>query len=105
MVHLAVKIRGETDAQQTKTFSADQSHRILRGANLTGAYFFWESLQQVVTPDSETSLCAEVILRVLAESLYAECHGEALSPQRAEIFRHFGLTPIRSALPMEYASC
>ena len=39
-------------------------------------------------------------LRVLAESLYAECHGEALSPQLAEIFRRYGLMPSR-----EYASC
>jgi hypothetical protein len=70
----------QTDKQQIRTFMVDQLHRVLRGANLTGAYFFWESLQQVVTPDSETSLYAEGILRTLAESLYAECHGEALSP-------------------------
>ena len=48
----------ETDEQQIRTFTADQFHRVLRGANLTGAYFFWEALQQIVTPDSETSLYA-----------------------------------------------
>ena len=69
------------------------------------AYFFWESLQQIVTPDQETSLYAKGILRTLAESLYMKCRGEALSPQLAEIFRHFGLTPIRIAPPGEYASC
>ena len=89
----------ETDKQQTKTFTVDQFHRVQRGANLTGAFYFWESLQQVVTPNRETSLYAEGILRVLAESMYADCHGEALSPQLAEIFRHFGLTPMRIAAP------
>jgi len=73
---------------------------MMRGANLVGAFFFWESLQQVGTPDSETSLYAEGILRVLAESLYAKCHGEALSPQLAEIFRRYDLVPSR-----EYTSC
>ena len=77
----------------------------MRGANLVGAYFFWEAVQQIVAPDRETSLYAEGILRTLAESLYAECHGESLSPQLAEIFRHFGLSLVRNAPPGEYASC
>ena len=94
----------ETDEQQTRTFTVGQFHRVQRGANLVGAFYFWESLQQIVTRDRDTSLYAEGILRVLADSLYAECHGEALS-QLAEIFRHFGLAPSRIAAPGEYASC
>jgi hypothetical protein len=97
MVRLAaVNIRGQ---QPTQTFT-DEFRRMMRGANLTGAYFFWEALQQIVTPDSETSLYAEGVLRVLAESVYAECGGEALSPQLAEIFRRYGLVPSK-----EYESC
>ena len=90
----------ETDEQQIRTFTVDQFHRVLRGANLTGAFYFWEALQQIATPDQVTSLYAEGILRVLAESLYAKCHGEALSPQLAEIFRRYDLVPSR-----EYTSC
>ena len=97
-------LRSETDEQQLRSFTVDQFHRVQRGANLVGAYYFWESLQQVVTPDRETSLYAEGILRTLAESLYAECRGEALSPQLAEIFRHFSLMPSRIAAPGEHAS-
>src|SRR5215467_487099 len=95
----------ETDEQQIRTFTVDQFHRVQRGANLVGAFYFWEALQQIITPDQVTSLYTDGILRVLAESLYAECHGEALSPQLAEIFRHFGLTPVRCAAPGECASC
>ena len=98
MVRLAVQ--DEAGKQQTKTFTVDQFHHVMRGANLVGAFYFWEALQQIVAPDRETSLYAEGILRTLAESLYAECHGEALSPQLAEIFRRYDLVPSR-----EYTSC
>ena len=65
-------LRSETDEQQLKTFTVGQFHRVQRGANLAGAYFFWEALQQIVAPDREITLYAEGVLRVLAESLYAE---------------------------------
>ena len=49
-------LRSETDEQQLRNFTVGQFHRVLRGANLTGAYYFWEALQQVVAPDQVTTL-------------------------------------------------
>ena len=41
-------LRSETDEQQLRSFPVGQFHRVLRGANLTGAYYFWEALRRLL---------------------------------------------------------
>jgi len=77
----------------------------MAASSLVALTEFWRALQRLAAPNTEIRLHAEGVLREMAEFSFHECGGVALSPEHAEIFRAFGLTPIRSAPPGEYASC
>jgi hypothetical protein len=77
-------------------FTEEQFLRMMRTANLIGAFGFWHHLERVAESESKTREHAEGILLALAESQFCDCHGVAFSPQDAEIFRSFGFEPVRT---------
>ena len=82
-----------------KTFTPEEFLRVMRSANLVGAFGFWRSLEQVAQPDERTRVHARGVLRALAELHFRDCNGVAYSPQHAEAFRYCGFEPIGVRAP------
>jgi hypothetical protein len=79
----------------TKSFTEEAFCRIMRSANLLGAYGFWIQLECCAEPGERICRRAEGILREMATTQYKNCRGVAHSPQEGMIFRWFGLEPVR----------
>jgi hypothetical protein len=63
----------------TKSFTQEDFLRIMRSANLTGAFAFFRQLERMTQVEETTRMHAQGILRAMAESLFRDCRGIAFN--------------------------
>ena len=93
-MRLATKVRVTCPEEPAKTFTAEEFRRVMRSANLVGAFAFWCALESLAESDERTRFHARGVLRAMAESQFINCKGVAFSEQHAEAFRYCGLVPL-----------
>jgi hypothetical protein len=103
-MHQASTATISAECEQTRSFTATEFLTILHSEHLVSAFAFWRVLEQLATPEARICSHARGVLTELARPSFAECRGEALSPQHGAALRYCGFEPTRVAAPGEFGS-